>query len=121
MFLKRIGHALKKTAKAVYHVGAVAVPAVAGALGLSTEPEALINVAVSFGLKKWDKFGNYGIPAANVLVGAGVALAQGMSPEEAIAAGVKRAIIALGAHSGVKNALQQPKKPPKEVPVETTP
>jgi len=100
---KRIWHGVQKLGRPVAKIAQVA----AAGFGISTEPEALINLGVGFVLKKGiRKYPNWAIPAANVVVATGVALAQGMTPEQAVTAGMLRTVIATGTHSAIKNPVK---------------
>ena len=100
---KSIWHGIQKVGRPAVKVGQV----VASAYGISTEPEALINLGAGLVLKHAvKKYPNWAIPAANVVIGTGVALAQHMPAEVAIAKGVERAIYAAGAQSAIKSPVQ---------------
>ena len=98
----------RRAFSAVWRTATVVIPVCAGALGLSLEPEALVNVAVGAVMKRLPNktVPNWTIPAVNVLIGAGVAIAQGASLEQAAAKGAERAIIAAGVHTSIKNPVK---------------
>lgn len=99
---------MKSFFKKIWHVGSIVVPAAAAAFGISTDPLSLANVALgALGKRLPNKiFNDRYIPIANIALGAGIALAQGMTVEQAAAEGVKRMLIAAGAHASVKTPVQ---------------